>query len=211
MLHRKGLAGFLAIAFGIAWLLAVPLWLDPRHLDAPWAKWVLVATMFAPAIATFVVTRWISPSTALRTETGLVLGRRWVRFWIFADLGMLSFVAGPFVVGWALGLLPADVTHSEPYKFVAQLKPDQAQLLARWPRVAIIVLLFANAPIAPLVNGVFTFGEEWGWRGLLLPKLLPLGQWRALLFSGAIWGAWHAPIVALGYNYPPCARLARAG
>jgi hypothetical protein len=28
MLDRKGLAGFLAISFGIAWLLAVPLWLD---------------------------------------------------------------------------------------------------------------------------------------------------------------------------------------
>jgi hypothetical protein len=34
------------------------------------------------------------------------------------------------------------------------------------------------------------------------PKLLPLEQWRALLLSGAIWGAWHAPVVALGYNYP---------
>jgi hypothetical protein len=94
MLDRKGLAGFLAIAFGIAWLLAVPLWLDPRHLAAPWTKWVLMATMFAPAIATFVVARWISVSTAPRRETGLVLGRRWVRFWVFADLGMLLFVVG---------------------------------------------------------------------------------------------------------------------
>jgi membrane protease YdiL (CAAX protease family) len=32
--------------------------------------------------------------------------------------------------------------------------------------------------------------------------LLPLGQWKALLISGAIWGVWHAPAIAQGYNYP---------
>jgi membrane protease YdiL (CAAX protease family) len=138
---------------------------------------------------------------AHRPVSGASFGKR-QRFWIFADLGMLFFVAAALIVGWTLGLLPADVTHSEPYKIAAQLKPDQAQLIARWPRAAIVVLVLANAPIAPLVNGVFTFGEEWGWRGWLLPKLLPLGQWRALVLSGAIWGAWHAPVVALGYNYP---------
>lgn len=56
--------------------------------------------------------------------------------------------------------------------------------------------------LAPLTNIIFTFGEEWGWRGYLLPKLaekftiLP-----ALLISGLIWGLWHAPLTALGHNY----------
>jgi membrane protease YdiL (CAAX protease family) len=56
--------------------------------------------------------------------------------------------------------------------------------------------------IAPLFNAIFTFGEEWGWRGFLLPKLLPLGQWQALILTGVLWGLWHAPIVLLGYDYP---------
>ena len=45
-------------------------------------------------------------------------------------------------------------------------------------------------------------GEELGWRGFLLPRLLPLGQWRAIVLSGAIWGFWHAPVILHGHNYP---------
>jgi membrane protease YdiL (CAAX protease family) len=39
------------------------------------------------------------------------------------------------------------------------------------------------------------FGEELGWRGYLLPSLLPIGRRKALLLHGAIWGAWHWPIL----------------
>jgi MFS family permease len=42
--------------------------------------------------------------------------------------------------------------------------------------------------LGPIINIVFTMGEELGWRGFLLPKLLPIGQWKAILFSGLIWG-----------------------
>ncbi len=39
------------------------------------------------------------------------------------------------------------------------------------------------------------FGEELGWRGFLLQKLLPLGRRKALLLHGCIWGAWHWPLL----------------
>ncbi len=39
------------------------------------------------------------------------------------------------------------------------------------------------------------FGEELGWRGYLLPSLLALGHRKALLHHGAIWGAWHWPLL----------------
>jgi membrane protease YdiL (CAAX protease family) len=47
-----------------------------------------------------------------------------------------------------------------------------------------------------------TFGEEFGWTGYLLPTLLPLGKWSATIIYGLIWGLWHAPVIAMGYNYP---------
>ena len=56
--------------------------------------------------------------------------------------------------------------------------------------------------LAPAMNFVTCFGEEWGWRGYLLPKLseklrpLPL-----LLTTGVIWGLWHAPLTMVGHNY----------
>jgi membrane protease YdiL (CAAX protease family) len=55
--------------------------------------------------------------------------------------------------------------------------------------------------VAPLLNGLPTFGEEFGWRGYLLPKLMPLGSLKAVLLSGIIWGVWHWPIILMGYNY----------
>ena len=50
---------------------------------------------------------------------------------------------------------------------------------------------------------IFTFGEEFGWRGYLLPRLAPLGGISAAIITGVIWGLWHAPVIVLdGYNYP---------
>lgn len=51
------------------------------------------------------------------------------------------------------------------------------------------------------VNGVFAFGEEYGWRGVLAEELRPLGVVRANLLTGVLWGLWHAPLIALGHNY----------
>jgi membrane protease YdiL (CAAX protease family) len=51
------------------------------------------------------------------------------------------------------------------------------------------------------LNALPSFGEEWGWRGWLYPTLRRYGTWPAILISGLIWGAWHAPLTLLGYNY----------
>jgi membrane protease YdiL (CAAX protease family) len=56
--------------------------------------------------------------------------------------------------------------------------------------------------MGPAVNGLFAFGEELGWRGYLLPKLMPLGKWKAYVLVGIIWGLWHGPLVLAGFNYP---------
>lgn len=56
--------------------------------------------------------------------------------------------------------------------------------------------------LAPIMNFVTCFGEEWGWRGYLLPKLSKhLSTVPLLLISGIIWGLWHAPLTAMGHNY----------
>ncbi len=66
----------------------------------------------------------------------------------------------------------------------------------------VISQIFTALFLGPLMNFVTCFGEEWGWRGYLLPKMaekLPLIP--MLLVNGIIWGLWHAPITALGHNY----------
>ncbi len=67
-------------------------------------------------------------------------------------------------------------------------------------------LLATTIPLAILINPIIgllsCFGEEIAWRGYLLPKLCKkLSIHNAILATGVIWGLWHAPIIAMGYNY----------
>ena len=49
---------------------------------------------------------------------------------------------------------------------------------------------------------LFGFGEEFGWRGYLTPKLEKLMPFpAAIIVSGIIWGLWHAPIIPCGHNF----------
>ena len=53
-----------------------------------------------------------------------------------------------------------------------------------------------------LFGWVSYFGEEYGWRYYLQERLCAiLGPRRGVLILGVIWGLWHAPIIAMGYNY----------
>ncbi len=56
---------------------------------------------------------------------------------------------------------------------------------------------------APLINTFVALGEEIGWRGFLYPQLKArFGRRKGLLLGGAIWGAWHWPLIWLiGYEY----------
>src|SRR4029079_19710629 len=66
--------------------------------------------------------------------------------------------------------------------------------------------LWLAVPVVVFVGGALglplTLGEEYGWRGYLLPRLLPLGEIRATMIVAAIWAAWHLPILLIGLNYP---------
>lgn len=56
--------------------------------------------------------------------------------------------------------------------------------------------------IGPVVNCLTCFGEEWGWRGYLLPKLSGrLKNAPLMIVMGLIWGLWHLPLTVAGHNY----------
>jgi membrane protease YdiL (CAAX protease family) len=75
-----------------------------------------------------------------------------------------------------------------------------AEQLALISIVAGVVLAFT---LAIPFKMILTFGEEFGWRGYLLPRLSPMGGVTAAIITGVIWGLWHAPVILLdGYNYP---------
>lgn len=54
---------------------------------------------------------------------------------------------------------------------------------------------FQPVTILSLIVFVLVAGEEVGWRGLALPRLLPhYGPWRASMIVGIIWAFWHLPL-----------------
>ena len=56
------------------------------------------------------------------------------------------------------------------------------------------------AAIAALLvlNLVLVSGEEIGWRGYMLTRLIDAGVPRPVLTSGVIWGLWHVPLFLWG-------------
>ena len=64
------------------------------------------------------------------------------------------------------------------------------------------LIFFASAVTVPFFNALLALGEEIGWRGYLLPRLMPLGKPAAYAISGVVWALWHLPLILVGFNYP---------
>ncbi|MBQ8198476.1 MAG: CPBP family intramembrane metalloprotease [Lachnospiraceae bacterium] len=68
----------------------------------------------------------------------------------------------------------------------------------------LLVMQIVSAPLyAPFINMFAALGEEVGWRGMLYPQLKSFfGKTKGRILGGAIWGAWHWPVMLLaGYEY----------
>lgn len=69
-------------------------------------------------------------------------------------------------------------------------------------RIALLAQIPTALFLGPALNIFTTFGEEWGWRGYLVPKMAArMRIVPTMLVTGIIWGLWHAPIIAIGHNY----------
>jgi membrane protease YdiL (CAAX protease family) len=113
-------------------------------------------------------------------RASLGLGRLGLRWWGLALLLPLPVLLFSYGFVWITGL--------------ARLAtgPGEGGLSAP-------LLNFLPNLLAALLLG---FGEEFGFRGYLLPRLMELGSKRALLISGFLHGLWHLPVILLTPFYP---------
>ena len=206
MENKKRLFIFLAFAFGISWLTALVIFLTGGLVNSPELvpgtgislALVLLASVYmcGPALAN-IITRaitkegthdlWIRPNF----KTGW---KYWLAGWfgpgVLTILGaVMFFLIFPDTFDSSLEILKSQLA--------ANGAP--AELINPW-QIVILQTLTAFL-IAPLLNAIATFGEEFGWRAYLLPKLRSLGTRKALLLSGVVWGVWHWPVIAMGHNY----------
>lgn len=202
---------FVALAFGLAWLVALPLWSLVRIGPVFQAKFQLHATimMFTPAIAALIVMFvFRMPRTNRMRFLGLWPLRPFSRV-----LGMSAamlvipalLVAASLVLASALGWVQLDLQNFSGFQQTidAQLAALGKEPSDGLPIQTLALVQILAIPLIGLINvlTLATLGEELAWRGWLLPALRPLGVWPALIVSGAIWGAWHAPVILLGYNF----------
>ena len=198
-MNRKSLVWFLLITFGIAWVLfSVPLVFKNDTVNYPISMQVCFAlAMWAPGIAAIFATLFVEKQSIQNLRLNRLGPRRfYLAAWFLPPLLVLVTLGATLLMG--TGTFDPNLTMMR--DLLAQAPAGTAL-----PPVQILVaaqLAFAVL-LAPFLNILFALGEELGWRGFLLPKLMPLGQWKAILISGAVWGFWHAPTTLLhGYNFP---------
>ncbi|MDR3069853.1 MAG: CPBP family intramembrane metalloprotease [Propionibacteriaceae bacterium] len=200
------IAVFVGVSFLLAWLIALPLWLG-EGLRSPLAGMLAVLMMFAPTVAAIITVFSIEKPKHKARALGLVplnpVGRL-IGYLVIALILPVALCLLALVVGSLFGLYPADFTHFSGFQQIMQMRLAEAGITELPIPIGLLAAAqFANVLIGALfINIIPALGEEIGWRGWLLPKLLRFGRWPAILSSGVIWGLWHAPVILLGYNYP---------
>lgn len=208
-LDLKRISVYLTFAFGISWFTALIIYFTGGLEDGPvllpgtpiTLALVLVATayMFSPAVA-HVLTRLVTREGWSGMHLGLRLGRAW-RVWLLAWLGSVALV----LFGAAIFFLSFPGSFDPTLGFLREqisgIEEQTGQPLPLGVGTLLLIQVMQALFLGPIINSIFTFGEEFGWRAYLQPKLLPLGFRRAMVAMGVIWGVWHWPLIAMGHNY----------
>jgi membrane protease YdiL (CAAX protease family) len=198
MVDRKSLTWYLILSFGLAWIFfLVPLLFGEVGSEsrqyASLAAWAVA--MWMPGIAAILVTRFVAKSKISSLNLGQ-LGPKKYYVWAWLVFLVLSICTGLLTVAFRAGQFDPTFTLIRE----SMVDAPGGDIIPAWG-IVVIQIIF-SLTLAPLINTVLALGEELGWRGYLLPELLPLGTGKAILISGVIWGIWHAPAVLQGLNYP---------
>jgi len=190
--NRRGVIAFLALAFGIAWMAwGIPLLLGAR-VETPLFKIAIVIATFAPAVACFVVRKWVTREGF--ADAGLRLDlRRWP-FFLLALFVPLAVAVSTTLIAPAIGAGSPDTARA-----LALLLPPASHAsnsVAAWVAV-VSVLLGASVLFTPIL-----WGEEFGWRSYLQLRLFPGRPLLAAVATGLIWGIWHYPLLLAGPELP---------
>ena len=196
---------YILVTFGLTWayclLVVYPLANGESLSGVPAlaTQLLVAAAMFFPAIGvllTRLITKegfrnaWLKPNLKGNLKYYLLI---WFGPGILTVLG-----AGLYFLVFPKNL---DLTFSY---FVATLESTGAPMEELPIPIGLLMLVQCMQALflAPALNFITCFGEEWGWRGYLLPKMSErFSTVPTLLITGIIWGLWHAPLTVIGHNY----------
>jgi membrane protease YdiL (CAAX protease family) len=171
---------FYGFAFGLILLLA----LLGQGLGGAIAPIVMFTPLAAVLLMQLVVTHDGTTRAGWHT---LGLHRLGLRTWGFAILAPFLLMLCTYGIAWGTGIGRLDLVALN-------------RVFALDGPLSILRTMF-NILIGLVMSTGIALAEEIGWRGYLLPHLLPLGRTRALLLSGLLQGIWHLPIILLTTFY----------
>jgi membrane protease YdiL (CAAX protease family) len=170
-------------------------WFNVKYAELP-LNFPIFPLMLAPGLAS-VITR-------------LVRGEG------FADVSFR--LRGPrmgsaFRLAFALPLVVGTVAYGTAYLLgLAKFDPPAFPFAVSPALAQFGLILVLAATLALLLSFPTTAGEEIGWRGYLLPRIIEARISHPILLSSLIWGAWHLPVLLAGvYAVGPSRLLSAAG
>jgi len=206
-INRRRILFFLAFSFGISWATGLAIYLTGGLENSPTyyiagteisLALILLATayMFGPAIANLItrlITKEGKQNLLLQPQFNQ---KRWFYYLVaWFSPGLLT------IFGIFLFFVLFPRYFDSDFSNLNEMLMETSQAGAINPWIITVIQTLQALLISPLLNAIPTFGEEFGWRGYLQPKLMPLGGRKAVLITGVIWGIWHWPVILMGYNY----------
>ena len=202
MKDTKRLIIYLVLVFAITWALeffvVYPITEKYGYGKNILAQGVVAAMMFVPALCVL-LTRLFTKEGFKNSQLTLNLGKGCTRYYLIAWF-LPSILCALGAVVYFL-VLPGEFDTGHSY-LIQQNAEMGVTMTPEEVDSKVVMGIVVALLLSPLLNVVTCFGEEWGWRGYMMPKLLgKLKFLPAVLIGGFIWGLWHAPIIALGHNY----------
>lgn len=193
---------YLLITFGITWAVELIVILCGFRVGSMtqgyfWMQLVLAGVMWIPALSAFVVMRFYLrvPFDGLNIRFGNP------KPYILAGCVIPVIFILVYGISWWAGLANPD-WNIRGFTAMLQDADPGGDYSVDSPGLVIALIFLVTVFVSPVLNAFFGLGEEIGWRGFLLPRLMPLGKFGAYLLLGVIWMLWHLPLLLVGFFIP---------
>lgn len=171
----------LVIFFALLIVLSIPAyWLRIRGITP-------FAILFPPAIAS-IITRLILKE-GFRDVSFSFRGHSLHKAYLLAYLFPMAVALVAYGFTWISGLAEFDFS---------SIQSNARISLPGNPYLGFLVLIAIAWTAQIAVNMFFVAGEEIGWRGYMLTRLIDSGTPYPLLIHGLIWSAYHIPLILYG-------------
>lgn len=204
-LNSKRIIIYLVITFlvtyGVEIFLIMPMVGSTDINKAYMAQMLVAGVMFIPALGAL-ITRLVTGEKLMRSNLMLSLNLKGnLKYYGLAWFGIVLLTLFGTVLYFLI--FPKQFDGNMGYvKLLIEAQGTGMEITDEQIRMVVLMQILMGVFLSPFLNIINCFGEEWGWRGYLLPKMLKRFKVvPTLLITGVIWGLWHAPLTVMGHNY----------